>query len=161
MSSNSGLIQIDQQSFQWRIYRPEDGLQNRIFNPGVCFKSQNEEMYFGGISGFNHFHPHEIQVNPHPPPVAITSFRTATQEKQTNLLEGINSLKFTKKDQQYLDQRPSGKERKKAMTPSENVRKGVESWFSPGYLWYSQINPSGSWVFSIVTTFSVDLINPE
>jgi DNA-binding CsgD family transcriptional regulator len=55
-------------------------------------------MYFGGISGFNHFHPDEIQVNAHPPPVAITSFQTAIQEKQTDLLEGIDSLKITKKD---------------------------------------------------------------
>ncbi|NIM11553.1 MAG: histidine kinase, partial [Candidatus Aminicenantes bacterium] len=96
MSTNTGLIQIDQQSLRWRIYGPEDGLQDRIFNPGVCFKSQNGEMYFGGISGFNHFHPDEIQVNAHPPLVAITSFQTAIQEKPTDLLEGMNSLKITK-----------------------------------------------------------------
>ncbi len=98
MSTNTGLIQIDQASLNWRIYGPEDGLQDRIFNPGVCFKSGNGEMYFGGISGFNHFHPHEIQINPHPPPVVITSFQTALQENQTNLLEGMSSLEIARKD---------------------------------------------------------------
>jgi ligand-binding sensor domain-containing protein/DNA-binding CsgD family transcriptional regulator len=98
MSTNTGLIQIDPASLRWRIYGPEDGLQNLIFNPGVCFKSQNGEMYFGGISGFNYFYPDMVHVNALPPPVVITSFQTAVQEKQTNLLEGMSSLKVTKKD---------------------------------------------------------------
>lgn len=98
MSTNSGLIQIDQQSLTWRMYGPEDGLQDRVFNPGVCFKNQKGEMYFGGISGFNHFHPDDIHLNPYPPPVAVTAFQTSTSKTRTDILDGDNMFKISKKD---------------------------------------------------------------
>jgi len=98
MSTKKGLIHIDPESLKWRHYGPEDGLQDQIFNPGVCFKSGNGEMYFGGISGFNYFDPEDIQVNSHPPQVVITSYRTASQSQDTILLNGIQSLRVTRDD---------------------------------------------------------------
>ena len=98
MSTKSGLIHIDPLSLKWRVFGPEDGLQDQIFNPGVCFQSRNGEMYFGGISGFNYFNPEAIQINLHPPQVAITSFQKASQNQETVLLGRIKSLKFSKDD---------------------------------------------------------------
>ena len=98
MSTKNGLIHIDPLSLNWRVFGPEDGLQDRIFNPGVFFKSRNGEMYFGGISGFNTFYPEAIQINLHPPKVAITSFQKATQSQETVILGKIQSLKLSKDD---------------------------------------------------------------
>lgn len=98
MSTKNGLIHIDPLSLKWLVFGPEDGLQDRIFNPGVCFKGRNGEMYFGGISGFNTFYPEDIQINSYPPQVAITSFQTATHDHETTLLRKIKSLKLSKDD---------------------------------------------------------------
>jgi DNA-binding CsgD family transcriptional regulator len=98
MSTKKGLIHIDPESLKWRQYGPEDGLQDQIFNPGVCFQSRNRDMYFGGISGFNYFDPEDIQVNSLPPPVVITSYQTAAQIQETILLNGIQSLRVTRDD---------------------------------------------------------------
>jgi hypothetical protein len=37
-------------------------------------------MFFGGVNGFNVFHPDSIRDNPHIPPVVITSFRIFNEE---------------------------------------------------------------------------------
>jgi len=98
MSTKNGLIHIDSRSLKWQVFGPEDGLQDQIFNPGVCFKSRNGEMYFGGILGFNTFYPEDIQINIHPPQVAITSFQKAAQSQETVILGRIQSLKLSKDD---------------------------------------------------------------
>ena len=55
-------------------------------------------MYFGGVSGFNHFYPDEIMVNTFPPPVIITSYHKASQQKQVPILGELESIKISKKD---------------------------------------------------------------
>jgi len=98
MSSNKGLFKMDYQNLRWNVYGPEDGLQGESFNPGVCFKSNSGEMYFGGISGFNHFYPEKININPFPPPVFVTSYKLSTQPERTVLFHQLDALEVTKKD---------------------------------------------------------------
>jgi ligand-binding sensor domain-containing protein/DNA-binding CsgD family transcriptional regulator len=98
MSSNKGLFKINNQNLMWSIYGPEDGLQGESFNPGVCFKSNSGEMYFGGISGFNHFYPERITVNPLPPPVSVTSYELSAGSERTILFHKLDILEVTKKD---------------------------------------------------------------
>ncbi|MBN1414306.1 MAG: GAF domain-containing protein, partial [Bacteroidales bacterium] len=57
-----------------RNYSDQDGLQDKVFNKWAFYKSKSGEMYFGGISGFNVFHPDSIKDNPYIPPVHITDF---------------------------------------------------------------------------------------
>jgi DNA-binding CsgD family transcriptional regulator len=98
MSTNKGLFKWTHQNPAKIIYGPEDGLQSENFNPGVCFKSLDGEMYFGGISGFNHFYPEQITGNPFSPPVFVTSFRLSHQSGRTNLFKKLDVLKVTQKD---------------------------------------------------------------
>jgi signal transduction histidine kinase/ligand-binding sensor domain-containing protein len=51
-----------------------DGLQGHTFNRDAVYKSVSGEIYFGGINGYNVFHPDSIKVNPNRPEVYITSF---------------------------------------------------------------------------------------
>jgi ligand-binding sensor domain-containing protein/DNA-binding CsgD family transcriptional regulator len=98
LSTNKGLFKMNHQNPRQSIYGPEDGLQDEKFNPGVCFKSIDGEMYFGGISGFNHFYPEKITVNPFPPPVFVTSYKLSTRSEQTVLFHKLDVLEVTKKD---------------------------------------------------------------
>ncbi len=98
MSSNKGLFKINHQNHTQNIYGPEDGLQGESFNPGVCFKSNSGEMYFSGISGFNHFYPEKITVNTFLPPLCVTSYTLSTRSERTILFHKPDILEVTKKD---------------------------------------------------------------
>ncbi len=98
MSTNKGLFKMSYQNPAHSIYGPEDGLQGEKFNPSVCFKSVGGEMFFGGISGFNHFYPEKITVNPFPPPVFVTSYELSNKAGQTVLFHKLDILEVTKRD---------------------------------------------------------------
>ena len=72
VSTNNGLSKIAIDSLLIKNYFEVDGLQNKEFNPGACFKSKTGEMFFGGINGINMFFPDSIKSNPYKPDVYIT-----------------------------------------------------------------------------------------
>lgn len=74
IATNNGLAHFNTVLPSFRSFDESDGLQSREFNSGVCMRSRNGELYFGGVHGFNVFRPEEIQRNPAPPPVVITNF---------------------------------------------------------------------------------------
>ena len=78
MSTNFGLSKFNPKSTGTRIrirnYNKEDGLQSNEFNFGAYFKNELGEMFFGGVNGFNIFHPDSIRDITYIPPVVITGF---------------------------------------------------------------------------------------
>jgi ligand-binding sensor domain-containing protein/tRNA A-37 threonylcarbamoyl transferase component Bud32 len=80
MSTNRGLSCFDPGTESFRNFDVDDGLQGNEFNTRAFFKDMAGRMYFGGINGYNAFHPAQIVSNPHVPPVVITSFRIADRE---------------------------------------------------------------------------------
>jgi len=75
ISTNSGLSKFDTRSKTFRNYDVMDGLQSNEFNIGSAKRFKSGEMIFGGIAGFNFFHPDSIQENNFIPPIVITSFK--------------------------------------------------------------------------------------
>jgi diguanylate cyclase (GGDEF)-like protein len=75
LSSNRGLSRLDPQTGAIKNFDVNDGLQSYEFNGGACHKGRNGWLYFGGINGFNAFHPGEIHENDNIPPVVITDFQ--------------------------------------------------------------------------------------
>ena len=75
LSTNNGLAAFDPKTKRFRTYDVTDGLQSNEFNFGAYFKGRDGEMYFGGLNGFNVFHPADIKDNPHVPNVVITDFQ--------------------------------------------------------------------------------------
>lgn len=79
MSTNKGLSRFTPallpKAGNWGVFRnyvPADGLQNNEYNLGAAHKSKNGSMYFGGINGFNVFHPDSIRDNTYTPNVVLT-----------------------------------------------------------------------------------------
>jgi ligand-binding sensor domain-containing protein len=56
-------------------YNVDDGLQSKEFVARSVLKSRKGEMFFGGINGFNVFHPDSIRDNIHPPAVVFTNLQ--------------------------------------------------------------------------------------
>jgi signal transduction histidine kinase/ligand-binding sensor domain-containing protein/DNA-binding response OmpR family regulator len=75
LSTNHGLSVFDPAKKTFRNYDMYDGLQSDQFVIGSCCLSKKGEMLFGGINGFNVFHPDSIRDNPHIPEVYLTDFQ--------------------------------------------------------------------------------------
>lgn len=79
ISTNKGLSRLNPETGEVRNYGVENGLQSLEFSGGAYFKNKEGEIYFGGINGFNVFHPDSIKDNTYSPPVVITCFRLFNQ----------------------------------------------------------------------------------
>jgi hypothetical protein len=73
--TNRGISKFNKKNETFVNYDTKDGVQGNEFNVGAFFKNRKGEMYFGGMNGFNVFHPSEITLNNRPPRMVFTGFR--------------------------------------------------------------------------------------
>jgi signal transduction histidine kinase/streptogramin lyase len=90
VSTNKGLSRFDPQRETFRNYDVTDGLQSNEFNGNACLMSHSEEVFFGGINGFNAFFPDHVNDNPTIPPVVLTSLVQGGEE--VNLGIAVDSV---------------------------------------------------------------------
>ncbi len=74
IGTNNGLSRFDPNTGRVRNYSENEGLQSKEFSVNACCRLGSGEMVFGGINGFNIFHPDSIKDNPGIPSVVITDF---------------------------------------------------------------------------------------
>jgi signal transduction histidine kinase len=92
ISTNNGLckLSLEEGKTAFRSYYTEDGLQSDEFDQNSFSKASDGKMYFGGIGGFNVFHPNSIKDNSFIPPIVITDFKIMNEsvpialDKKTN-----------------------------------------------------------------------------
>jgi len=72
LGTHKGLCRFNRLDGSTRIYREADGLQNSEFNTGASRKLPDGSLIFGGVEGFNIFHPAKIRDQLKPPSVAFT-----------------------------------------------------------------------------------------
>lgn len=75
ISSNGGISKLDPKTNRFRNYTAEDGLQSNEFNANAALKSSTGEFYFGGINGFNVFHPRKILHDTTSPTVMLQHYK--------------------------------------------------------------------------------------
>jgi signal transduction histidine kinase/ligand-binding sensor domain-containing protein/class 3 adenylate cyclase/DNA-binding NarL/FixJ family response regulator len=76
ISTSRGLSRFYPKNEVFRNYDTFDGLQSYEFNQGAYHKSaKGGKMYFGGVKGFNAFHPDSLENNPYVPPIVFSSFK--------------------------------------------------------------------------------------
>jgi len=99
LSSNNGLSRFNPTTEAFKNYTVQDGLQSKEFNAGAYFKSGSGEMFFGGINGFNAFHPENIRDNSYIPPIVITSFTKLNREVKLGVpASELRNLKLSYRD---------------------------------------------------------------
>jgi len=82
LSTHRGLSCFDTRKRTFKNFDRADGLQSNMFNPGAYGRRKNGAMLFGGVNGFNLFHPDSLPVNSYVPPVVITAFKIFDQEQK-------------------------------------------------------------------------------
>lgn len=88
ISTNKGISRFNLQEGTFVNYDATDGLQGNEFNLNASMVSSRGKILFGGMNGFNSFYPHEISVNPTPPPIIITSFKKLNVPYQERVQDG-------------------------------------------------------------------------
>jgi len=71
----NGLARFSIDNHTFRMFDVSDGLQSREFLQGSYAKDSIGYLYFGGIRGFNSFHPDSIFESMFKPQVMITEFK--------------------------------------------------------------------------------------
>lgn len=83
-SSNKGLGVYHTKEKKFKFFTKEDGVQANEFNSKASFKTNDGELFFGGINGTNSFYPKEILNNPHVPQVKITGIKLFDEPYKTD-----------------------------------------------------------------------------
>jgi len=63
MSTNRGLASINTITHEIKKFNEINGLVCNEFNSNAYYRALNGELYFGGIYGYSHFNPNEINNN--------------------------------------------------------------------------------------------------
>lgn len=74
-STNRGISRLDLKTKKIDNFKLRDGLQSNEFNSNTAHIAPDGEFFFGGVRGFNHFYPEEIQINTQLATPILTSFK--------------------------------------------------------------------------------------
>lgn len=72
ISTANGLAAFNPSSERFYNYDTSDGLQSNAFLYSSCCRSQEGEMFFGGVNGFSAFFPKRLRENLNPAPIVFT-----------------------------------------------------------------------------------------
>ncbi len=75
ISTLNGLSRFDPREESFWNFDKQDGLRNNKFNYNAFCKTRMGEMVFGGIHGFDIFHPDQIRRNAYIPPLVFTNLK--------------------------------------------------------------------------------------
>lgn len=153
ISSNSGLSRFEPQTGKFFNFGMDDGLQSLEFNSGASYKNAKGEMFFGGISGLNYFHPDSLFHSIKSPDIIISGIKvndlvflpdSSTMSKKVLYLDyDQNTVTFEFNTIEYIHP---------GFTSYSYVLKGFDKrWIQPGSInqaRYAKL-PPGTYVFMV------------
>ncbi|WP_207423336.1 ligand-binding sensor domain-containing protein [Desertivirga brevis] len=80
VSSLKGLICLNPENDQIKVYTQANGLLTDQFNYNSAYKDPDGKMYFGSVKGMIAFHPKSFNVRPNPPALYFTGFQIDNRE---------------------------------------------------------------------------------
>lgn len=83
-----GITKFNPENGDLRLYTVKDRLQSNSFKIWAAHALKNGEFAFGGVNGFNIFHPDSVSYNPIPPNVVLTDMKLFSQS--VNVGDTIN-----------------------------------------------------------------------
>lgn len=83
LSTANGLSKFSPKNETFFNYYLEHGLQGNEFNTLAYYKDREGYMYFGGINGFNRFHPDSVKPSSASYPVVFTDFKIFNNTVET------------------------------------------------------------------------------
>lgn len=78
--TNRGLVRLNPDTKEVRVFTTKDGLLGNQFNYKSALKASNGKFYFGGIDGLIRFDPKEAKADNFLPPIYISKFSIYNKE---------------------------------------------------------------------------------
>ncbi|WP_109832117.1 ligand-binding sensor domain-containing protein [Reichenbachiella versicolor] len=75
-----GILRYNERTGLFATYNEEDGLVHDEFFPQSSIRTNQGELFFGGINGYCRFAPSKIVENPNEPPVYITNVNVVGED---------------------------------------------------------------------------------
>lgn len=75
LSTNNGLSKFDTDERKFLNFHSHLGLQSHEFNSLASLKTRSGHLLFGGINGFNYFHPQEVDTDKINTPILFTDIQ--------------------------------------------------------------------------------------
>jgi len=95
LSTNKGISKFNSEEIEFINFGINAGLAGDEYNQGAGAKSENGQIFFGGVFGITYFRPDEIYTNKYQPDVFLTSLTQGGQPIIQNIpLEIINSIQL-------------------------------------------------------------------
>lgn len=79
-STAKSIVKLNPETWEFNEFYYGDGVQQKEFSKDASTKLSNGYLVFGGLGGFNIFHPDSIKYNTTPPIVAITGIQIFNQD---------------------------------------------------------------------------------
>ncbi|HJD74746.1 MAG TPA: response regulator [Bacteroides reticulotermitis] len=92
LSSNRGLIRYEPQNKRAQLYTIEDGLQSNQFNFRSSLQASDGKFYFGGVNGFNSFHPFKLSINKVKPTASISAVYMHSPDDKISRSKRVSAL---------------------------------------------------------------------
>ncbi len=96
MSTSYGLNKFNPEQNTFKVYYESDGLQSNQFRPNSYYKNKNGYLFFGGINGFNYFHPDSITTKSENGKLVLTDFQLFNKSVKVGHKTLSKSLQNTK-----------------------------------------------------------------
>jgi signal transduction histidine kinase/ligand-binding sensor domain-containing protein len=101
LSTGSGIVMVDPGKKISNNFRIIDELRDREFNLNAIYKSDDGELFFGGVDGMVSFYPDSITVNSYIPPIRITSIIKESEGKRQKINVYTDGFKLTNKEYSF------------------------------------------------------------
>jgi len=79
VSTNTGISRLDVAMKTFRNFTSYNGIQNNNFVHASGLRASDGELFFGGLQGFNYFHPADLTTNKNVPAVILTNLQVANK----------------------------------------------------------------------------------
>ena len=79
VSTDQGVSYLDQTTKRFTNYSPHNGLQNNTFILGAGIRTQDNQLFFGGIQGFNYLDTRTLRQNSNSMPVILKELRVGNK----------------------------------------------------------------------------------
>lgn len=101
ISTNKGISHLNLAKQSIENYSVKDGLQNDEFSDGAYYRSDDNVLYFGGVSGFNYFNPTKIHLREFEPTLTLSALRIYNTYQNINdrIVDGTLKLSY---DEPYV-----------------------------------------------------------
>lgn len=159
LSTDGGISKLNLKNNTFNNFYKSDGLQSDHFFWGSSHKGESGMIYFGGIEGFNRFHPDSIHKNISPSAIHLLDFKVLNEVFKSNIATShLKTVELSHKENfltfEYTALNYTNPNRYQYQYKMDGVD---ENWYFNGerrFTNYTNLNP-GNYIFRVKTSKNI------